>query len=379
MSERGSATVVDAMERLARFQRLLREFEKRTRAASERTFLELGGFPHYERVISNFLAFYLNPGAEHKMGNMLQRALLNLLGIADVQLDVVETEAANIDIVASGPTHVVAIENKIYHHADANPFGTYVEVIRRRFPQHSRHFVVLTPFPAVLAGQRHALAELGYAIITYDALFTEIRSIMGEYAAGAANRYWLLFIDLIKTIENISMGSKFDRASLAFFDDNAPTLAELMREIQALRAELRAKLNALWELLKTEHPLLLDDENVVNRGAYHRENDDLFFDTFYVDIAFPNGARVACDVTVHIDKWNIHVIPRNGANFRALEDVLKRADLSFDIADDRFLLTGLQLPQGLDGDIGMVATVAAKVIEGLKVQARCANSAAWVA
>ncbi len=372
-------TLPAVLERLTRFKRVLEEFEKRTRAPRERTFLELGGFPHYERVISNFLAFYLDPGAEHKMGNMLQRALLNLLGLDDVQLDVVETEAANIDIVASGVSHVVAIENKIYHHAGANPFGTYVHVIRSRFPRHSCHFVVLTPFPAVLDGQRNALAELGYVIVTYDALFAEIRSIMGDYAASAANRYWLLLIDLIKTIENISMGSTFDRASLDFFDTNAATLAELVRNIHALRAELRAKLNALHEMLKTEHPLLLDDEMMVNRGAYHRDSGDLFSDTFYVDIAFPNGARVACDVTVGIGEWSIRVIPRNGANFRALQDVLTRTGLSFEPADDRFLLTGLQLPRGLDGDLGIVAAAAAKVIDFLKAEARSADPVAWVA
>lgn len=365
-------------DELARFERVLREFEKRTRTPRERTFLELGGFPHYERVISNFLAFFLDPNAEHQMGNMVQRALLKLLGVADVQMDVVETELANIDIVASGATHVVAIENKIYHHAEANPFGTYVEVVRSRFPRHSRHFVVLTPFPAVLDGQRHALAELGYVIISYDALFAEIRSIMGDYAASAANRYWLLLIDLIKTIENISMGSNFDRASLAFFDTNAVTLAELMRNVQTLRSELRAKVSALHELLKAEHPLLLDDEKMVNRGAYYRENDDLFFDTFYVDIAFPHGARVGCDVVVRIAGWQIRVIPRNGANFHVLQGALQRAGLAFDVMDDRFLLTGLQLPQGLDGDLGTVASVGADVIERLQMQARSADPGAWV-
>jgi len=132
-------------------------------------------------------------------------------------------------------------------------------------------------------------------------------------------------------------------------------------------------------MLKTEHPLLLDDEMMVNRGAYHRDSQDLFFDTFYIDIAFPNGARVACDVTVGVEEWSIRAIPRNGANFRALQDVLKRTGLSFEPADDRFLLTGLQLPRGLDGDLGIVAAAAAKVIDFLKAEARSADPVAWVA
>jgi hypothetical protein len=361
------------------FEQLLREFEKRSHAPSDRTFLELGRFPHYERVISNFLAFFLDPNAEHKMGDMVLRAMQNLLDIPGTLSDVlVETESANIDILVSSTTHVIAIENKIYHHAEANPFASYVDAVRTRFRDQRRCFIVLVPFPAVTHGRREELAQLGYVTIKYDTLFAEIRAIMGAYAGSASNRHWLLLLDFIKTIENMTMGSNFDRASLEFFENNAATLSDLLQKIGAFRAELRSKVSALHELLKAQYPHLLDDERLAGRGALYRENKDLFFDTFYVDVAFPNGARVGCDVTVRITGWEIRVIPRDGRNFQAVKDVLSRADLSFEEATDRFLLRQLPLPQGISGDLGEVADVAASVIEKLMNAAVVGSPNAWI-
>jgi len=363
---------------LDKYEQLLREFEKRSHAPSDRTFLELGGFPHYERVISSFLAFFLDPNAEHKMGTMVLRAMQNLLDIPETLSDVlVETEYANIDILVSSTSHVIAIENKIYHHAEANPFASYVDTVRARFRDQRSRFIVLTPFPAVTHSRREELAVLGYVTLTYDALFAEIRAIMGSYAGGASNRHWLLLLDFIKTIENMTMGSNFDRASLDFFKNNATTLSDLLQKIAAFRAELRAKVSALHELLKAQHPRLLNDERLAGRGALYRENKDLFFDTFYVDVAFPNGARVGCDIIVRINGWEIRVIPRDGRNFQALKDLLIRAGLSFEEATDRFLLTNLPLPHEINGDLGEVADVAASVIEKLMNEAAAANPSSW--
>jgi hypothetical protein len=230
----------------------------------------------------------------------------------------------------------------------------------------------------VTHSRHEELTVLGYVTITYDALFAEIRAIMGGYSGGASNRHWLLLLDFIKTIENMSMGSNFDRASLDFFENNATTLSDLLQKIAALRAELRAKVSALHDLLKEKHPRLLDDERLAGRGALYRENKDLFYDTFYVDVAFPNGAKVGCDVIVRIAGWETRVIPRDGRNFQAVKDSLTRAGLSFEEAADRFMLTKLPLPQGINGDLGVVADVAVSVIGKLMDEAAAASPGAWI-
>ena len=363
------------------FETLIHDFEKIKYVPKERTFLEIGGFPHYELVISNFLAFFLDPEAEHQFKGMVLQAILNLLKITEELSDVVvETEVANIDILISSSTHVIAIENKIYHHADSNPFSSYVQEVRSRFnaPYHRHHFIVLTPFPEVAKRRQKELASLNYIILTYNDLFSQIRALMGNFSANASNRHWLLLIDLMTTIENLSSSRNFDQASLTFFENNATSLADLLNKMESFRSELRQKVIALHNVLRTEYPTLLSDDKLANRGAYYREKEDLFFDTFFVNVTFPNGALVGCDVTVRIKGWEITVIPRQIGNFDAVSNCLTRSKLTFDKLRDRFLLNSLSIPNGINADLGNVAEVAASIIETLKDCAQKANPTEWV-
>ena len=46
---------------------------------AETTFFDIAGFPHYERVISNFYAYYLNPEAAHGLGDLFLSSLHALI------------------------------------------------------------------------------------------------------------------------------------------------------------------------------------------------------------------------------------------------------------------------------------------------------------
>jgi hypothetical protein len=360
------------------FENLLHDFLKTNSTPNERTFLEIGGFPHYERVISNFLAFFLDPKEEHKFKTLMLQAIQNLLKISGELSDVViETEMANIDIVVSSSTHVIAIENKIYHHADSNPFESYVKTVKGRFPGLSHYFAILTPFPETIQRKQEYLAKLNYVILTYDELFSEIRILMGDFAASASNRHWLLLIDFMETIKNISKGSNFDQASLIFFEKNSTTIAELLKKINSFRTELRGKVKGLHNILIEKHPSVLEDSRLIGKGGYYRENEDPFFDTFYVEIAFPNGALVGCDVIVKISGWEIRVVPRNGNNYQALLNYLSHSGLEFDESGDRFALKNIKLPSEINADLGLVADVAAFVIDRLKSGIENANQTKW--
>ena len=51
----------------------------------EKTFMEISGYPYYENVCSNILAFYLNPKEEHKLGSLLINSLFFLV-LADLEI-----------------------------------------------------------------------------------------------------------------------------------------------------------------------------------------------------------------------------------------------------------------------------------------------------
>ncbi len=93
------------------------------------TFMEIGGYPHYENV-SNFLRFFFDPEGPHGLGSLFLDALLasvgaggeeGLGGNVSVEREVGTAAGNRIDILIQSDSHAVLIENKIFA-AAANPF-----------------------------------------------------------------------------------------------------------------------------------------------------------------------------------------------------------------------------------------------------------------
>ena len=62
---------------------LLDEFKKLPgRIRRPETFMEIAGYPHYENVCSNFLAFFFDPEGPHGLGSLFLDALFDSLSIA---------------------------------------------------------------------------------------------------------------------------------------------------------------------------------------------------------------------------------------------------------------------------------------------------------
>jgi hypothetical protein len=120
---------------------LLDEFNRLPgRISRPQTFMEIGGYPHYEHVCSNFLAFFFDPEGPHGLGSLFLEALVDSVGIEGADGDLgtnvsvereVFTETGNrIDLLIRSDSHAVLIENKIFA-AVANPFEDYAAYLRR--------------------------------------------------------------------------------------------------------------------------------------------------------------------------------------------------------------------------------------------------------
>jgi len=105
------------------------------------TIFDIAGFPHYENVLSNVYAYFMNPFNQHGLGDLFLTSLLKLLE-SDYHFDVPLvtrefTTAKNnrIDIVVEedmgasegskekSPYYLI-IENKVFHHVN-NDFDDY--------------------------------------------------------------------------------------------------------------------------------------------------------------------------------------------------------------------------------------------------------------
>lgn len=116
---------------------LLDAFKGLSSPIQDPTFMEIAGYPHYENVCSNILAFYLQPDAAHGLSDLCLKALLSLASVNETLSNVtvereVTTHAGNrIDLLIQSDTHLIAIENKIYHSV-VNPLQDYVSFLERQ-------------------------------------------------------------------------------------------------------------------------------------------------------------------------------------------------------------------------------------------------------
>ncbi len=179
-----------------RFAELLNDFE-RTPKSTQRlpTFMEVAGYPHYENVCSNILAFLLDPVGPHGLRNLFLEAIARVANIqeetiwSNVAVDrEVRTNAGNrVDIRILSDSHAILIENKIYAGA-TNPFDDYAKYIDS-LQQPYRYKLLLTRAPSSEA------TAYGFQNITHGKLVTEIRDLLGNYIATADTRYLTFMLD----------------------------------------------------------------------------------------------------------------------------------------------------------------------------------------
>jgi hypothetical protein len=168
---------------------LLDEFRKLpSRIERPQTFLEIGGYPHYENQCSNFLAFFFDPEGPHGLGSLFLDALMNSLGVEDgeeslvggVSVDrEVGTKAGNrIDILIKSGSHAVLIENKI-HAAAVNPFDDYSTYLDRLKDEDGTAYknkikVLLTLYPS---GEG---SDWGFVNLTHADFVSAVRPHSGQ-------------------------------------------------------------------------------------------------------------------------------------------------------------------------------------------------------
>ncbi len=126
------------------------------RVERPRTFMEIAGYPHYENVCSNILAFFMDPEESHGLKTLVLDALANAGNIAtadegvggnvSVEREVVTHAGNRIDILITTDTHAILIENKIFA-AAYNPFPDYSRFLDGLARDRRKHKLLLTLSP----------------------------------------------------------------------------------------------------------------------------------------------------------------------------------------------------------------------------------------
>lgn len=213
------------------------------------TFFDIAGYPHYENVISNVLAFFFDPAKGHGLGALCIEALMKVIepetygidGFWEVEREV-RTEKGNyIDIVLRSESSVIVIENKIYASV-YNDLQDYIRFIQKTNKGKKVYGIVLCLQPP-----NHEGFINEFKIVSYDEFFGGVRQLLGNAIEKADSRYLQLLTDLMTNVRKLKVGTKMDSNFFKFVSENNKEIADLLGKIKDYREQLRSKVKQIKE------------------------------------------------------------------------------------------------------------------------------------
>lgn len=270
---------------IVQFKELNNDFQKR-----RTTFMAISGYPHYENVCSNILAFLFDSDAEHGFSNLWLRALMNCYPNndnsenSDIRSESIEREfptskGGRLDLLIQTNKYVIGIENKIYSTV-TNNLEDYANTIEKTYKDCDSNCdnkcILLT-----LRDESNK-AKNGFINITYKQLFEEVKSLMGEYI-DKANNTWLIYIkDFIYEIEGLigNMENTIDKNFFKFYDNNEKEIIDFMDSINSMKNGLKKLRDSLCRYFDNNDLKLYKTYNYTTYFSVYFDLEDTAIEVF---------------------------------------------------------------------------------------------------
>ena len=221
----------------------------------EKTFMDISGYPHYENVCSNILAFYFNPLEEHKLNNLVINSFIKILiskncNISEldenlkieVDLEYTTMRGNRIDIVIQSNDFVIGIENKIEAsvYNDLEDYSTTLNKLNRNSIK-----VLLS-----LYDNSSKIDKSEFINITYQEFFKQLKTDLLNYQD---NNKWLIFLnEFIQNLENYEGEVEMEEEVLNWLKDNKEKLEELDKIKEIANKSIERKVEELKSLLENK-------------------------------------------------------------------------------------------------------------------------------
>jgi hypothetical protein len=292
--------------------------------ADDPTFLELTGYPHFENVASNLLAFFLDPARSHGLGRLMLDALLEDkaldLGFVSVGREV--GRDGRIDITVLTDSHLIIIENKILS-GIGNPLDKYALYAERNANGRTIDKILLVLTPPIVAPQQ------GFRILTYASFLEKVRIQLKSCPKAASPRYKSLLEEFITTIENLHRRrSNMTPEQLQFFKDVQEDLDEFQEYVYKFKRELKNRTSELGRMIDTEKY-----RNVRQRIW---QGEHWVSCTLAHDVLSGKKALMGVEANLSAGGWSLSIY-RHGADMRDIESLLKKLRISYDGGDAKRL------------------------------------------
>ncbi len=226
--------------------------------STPKTFLEIAKQPHYENVISNIYAFFLDPSEEHGLEDLFINSLIKCLNekkgsiwIEDFSEFEIHTEysikGGRIDILLLSAESAIIIENKIYHQL-TNSLSNYSNKIGKEIGNQN------SVYGLVLGLKEINTNEENFVSLTHKELLEQVFEDLGAYMLNASDKYLTFLKDFYQNILNLSHKT-MKQEDVEFYFKNQEkinNIIELEKNYKKYIRDQVNRVNSSFEDLKLE-------------------------------------------------------------------------------------------------------------------------------
>ena len=279
------------LEKLSAFLRKSANIEIKSKV---KTFFDVSGFPHYENVISNILAFFFDTNEEHGLKDLWLKSLLDCYNekagtsfqpsnVEEIEREHSTEENKRLDIIISTDDTVIAIENKIYA-TPYNPFDMYHREILNCYSGEKQIIEILLS----LNKEENKRTEHNtiFYNVTYKDLIGCVKQNLGNYIADA-NEKWLIFMkDVLNNIENLGERDSMNEEWQKFLKEHIENLRKFFENYSK---DIQTKITFINNLAQRIDARLSENNWNLNHGTYNSKNSESFKGYFSLYIDIPIG------------------------------------------------------------------------------------------
>ena len=246
---------------LANLQKFLESYKVQPVGADPPpTLMDIAGFPHWENVYSNILAFLLDTEEVHGFGTLFIRAILGAYRCRcpeewqkdapdpedvettnSVEREVITAEDKRIDILIECADFKICIENKIWSNLH-NDLGKYRKHCEKNSGGHPVLGIVLSPHGVTDQIDQKRLEEHRFVSITYDDLVKQVRRRMGSYIGPHNTRYQYLLFDFLEQTNRFTKPMTDDQKEfLKFWRKNDDRIRSIRQQCDKMLRDLNVR------------------------------------------------------------------------------------------------------------------------------------------
>lgn len=338
------------------------------------TFLDISRQPHFENVISNYYAFFLNDQEQHNYHRLFIDSLIELIQekssktFQDFNNYTSETEYSThnngrIDLLIKNDSHSIIIENKINHHIKDNDLQDYWLSGKENRKKSDCIGIILS-----LKEVEYKWKEGSeyFINLTHLELIDRIEKNKSNYSFDIPIKFQVFLDDFIQNIKNLST-TNMTIQQLEFYKQEKQKIQKINELTNEVEKHLKSEFSKLDDYLSdfsyfnngiahyfvfsyNANPNLIlgfglnfdDPENTVLHMIVEPQREALDDRSIYYDIdfleeekaiSFPNGFKKSMDKWAHFSMISISL---------SSTDLMNLSDLIINQLENKLLITILK-------------------------------------